>query len=185
MRPALGAFGPVRCPDLPRERAGALAAARAAVAGPAPVALVGHSMGAVIALRVAAERSDHVRAVVLGGCFFPPARNGRSLPASVAGYGRHRVAFLREARRGAVPAGSGAAGVRTGGAGPEAHCGRWSGSRCGRRASTRSPEPCARRCSSSTPPTTTTCPSTSRWRPGPGTPTGRCACSPAAATTRS
>jgi pimeloyl-ACP methyl ester carboxylesterase len=110
VRPALGAFGPVRCPDLPRDRARALAAARAAVAGPAPVALVGHSMGAVIALRVAAERPDHVRAVVLGGCFFPPARNGRSLPASVAGYGRHRVAFVREARRGAVPAGSGASG---------------------------------------------------------------------------
>lgn len=106
VRPALEAFGPVRSPDLPRERAGALAAARAAVAGPDPVALVGHSMGAVIALRIAAERPDRVRAVVLGGCFFPPARNGRSLPASVAGYGRHRVAFLREARRGDAPAGA-------------------------------------------------------------------------------
>ena len=112
VRPALEAFGPVRCPDLPRDRASALAAARAAVAGPDPVALVGHSMGAVIALRVAADRPDRVRAVVLAGCFFPPARNGRSLTASVAGYGRHRVAFVREARRGSSvasgsPGGSG------------------------------------------------------------------------------
>jgi pimeloyl-ACP methyl ester carboxylesterase len=109
VRPALEALGPVRCPDLPRDPANALAAARAAVSGPAPVALVGHSMGAVVALRVAAEAPDRVRAVVLGGCFFPPARNGRSLPASVADYGRHRVAFVREARGGAS-AGSGGSG---------------------------------------------------------------------------
>jgi len=71
-------------------------------------------MGAVIALRVAADRPDRVRAVVLAGCFFPPARNGRSLTASVAGYGRHRVAFVREARRGSSVAGgsSGGAGGR-------------------------------------------------------------------------
>jgi pimeloyl-ACP methyl ester carboxylesterase len=120
--PALAAFGPVRCPSLPRDPAGALAAARAAVAAsPEPVVLVGHSMGAVVALRVAAERPERVRAVVLGGCFFPPARNGRGLTASVTDYGRHRVAFVREARRGGVAAGAGdatSAGDAGGSAGP-------------------------------------------------------------------
>jgi pimeloyl-ACP methyl ester carboxylesterase len=69
-------------------------------------------MGAVIALRVAAEPARAVRAVVLVGGFFPPARNGRTLAASVADYARHRAAFVREARgRAAAP------GSRRGGAG--------------------------------------------------------------------
>jgi len=95
--PGLEAFGTVRCPALDRDAAGAMAAARAATDDGA--ILVGHSLGAVIALRVAAEPGRSVRGVVLSGCFFPPARNGRSVPASVADYGRHRVAFVREARR--------------------------------------------------------------------------------------
>jgi pimeloyl-ACP methyl ester carboxylesterase len=102
VRAGLEAFGPVRCPALTRARPHALASARAAVgagAGAAPVVLVGHSMGAVIALRIAAEAPAAVRGVVLSGCFFPPARNGRTLPASVADYARHRVAFVRAARR--------------------------------------------------------------------------------------
>ena len=102
VRAGLEAFGPVRCPALARARPEALASARAAIeagAGAAPVVLVGHSMGAVIALRIAIEAPAAVRAVVLSGCFFPPARNGRTLPASVADYARHRVAFVREARQ--------------------------------------------------------------------------------------
>jgi pimeloyl-ACP methyl ester carboxylesterase len=74
-----------------------MAAARAALADGSVV--VGHSMGAVIALRLAAEPGRSVRAVVLSGCFFPPARNGRTVPASVADYARHRIAFVAEARR--------------------------------------------------------------------------------------
>lgn len=92
----------MRCPALARARPEALASARAALgagAGAPPVVLVGHSMGAVIALRIAAEAPGAVRAVVLSGCFFPPARNGRTLPASLTDYARHRVAFVREARR--------------------------------------------------------------------------------------
>jgi pimeloyl-ACP methyl ester carboxylesterase len=113
VRPGLEAFGSVACPALPREPARALAAARDAVAAAGDGAVVvGHSMGAVIALRVAAERERAVGAVVLVGCFFPPARNGRPLAASVADYARHRAAFVREARgRTAAP------GSRRGGAG--------------------------------------------------------------------
>jgi pimeloyl-ACP methyl ester carboxylesterase len=37
----------------------------------------------------------------LGAVLFPPARNGRSLGASVADYARHRVAFVRSLDRGA------------------------------------------------------------------------------------
>jgi pimeloyl-ACP methyl ester carboxylesterase len=98
VRPALEAFGPVRAPALPRTPASALAAARAAAADGS--VLVGHSMGAVLALRIAAEPGRSLRAVVLSGCFFPPARNGRSFAASVGDYARHRVAFVREVRAG-------------------------------------------------------------------------------------
>ncbi len=39
------------------------------------------------------------RSVVLTGGFFPPARNGRSLGASLRDYGAHRVAFVRAMER--------------------------------------------------------------------------------------
>ena len=97
VRSGLEAFGPVRCPRLPRAERDALLAAGAA-AGDGAI-LVGHSMGALIALRLAADPRRRVRAVVLTGCFFPPARNGRSTIASVADYGAHRVAFARAAAR--------------------------------------------------------------------------------------
>jgi pimeloyl-ACP methyl ester carboxylesterase len=96
VRPALAAFGPVRAPDLPRARPDALLRSRAAADSDA--ILVGHSMGAVLALRIAAEPGRTIRAVVLSGCFFPPARNGRGVVASLADYGRHRIAFVGELR---------------------------------------------------------------------------------------
>ena len=102
VRPGLEAFGPVRCPALPRGEQDAIAAAGAA-AGEGAI-LVGHSMGALIALRLAADPRRRIRAVALTGCFFPPARNGRSTAASVADYAAHRVAFARTAaRRGSSP----------------------------------------------------------------------------------
>lgn len=60
--------------------------------------LIGHSMGGELALRIAVARSRSFRAMVLTGCFFPPARNGRTTRASLADYGRHRVAFVRAMR---------------------------------------------------------------------------------------
>jgi pimeloyl-ACP methyl ester carboxylesterase len=82
-------------PELPRDPARAIAAARSAVV-PGSV-LVGHSMGGVLALSLAMDCEP--RAVVLTGSFFPPARNGRSLGASLRDYGAHRVAFLRSMER--------------------------------------------------------------------------------------
>jgi len=89
------ALGDVVVAELPRDPARAIAVARSAV-GPDPV-LVGHSMGGVLALRLAADCAP--RAVVLTGSFFPPARNGRSLGASLRDYGAHRVAFVRSMQR--------------------------------------------------------------------------------------
>ena len=54
-------------------------------------------MGGVLALRLAAGL--RAAAVVLTGSFFPPARNGRSLGASLRDYGAHRVAFVRSMER--------------------------------------------------------------------------------------
>ena len=90
-----GALGDVVAPALPRDPSRALAVARS-VAVPGSV-LVGHSMGAVLALRLAVDCAP--RAVVLTGSFFPPARNGRSLGASLRDYGAHRVAFVRSMER--------------------------------------------------------------------------------------
>jgi pimeloyl-ACP methyl ester carboxylesterase len=96
VRSGLERFGRVSAPQLPRDPAAALAVASAAVE-PGDV-VIGHSMGGVLALRLARERRP--RALILTSCFFPPARNGRSLGATVADYARHRVAFVRAARRG-------------------------------------------------------------------------------------
>jgi pimeloyl-ACP methyl ester carboxylesterase len=59
-------------------------------------AVAGHSFGGVQALRLAAERRDRVAALVLTGCFFPPARGGRSYAAAVWDYARHRALYVRE-----------------------------------------------------------------------------------------
>jgi pimeloyl-ACP methyl ester carboxylesterase len=89
----LEAFGHVRAPALPRNPAEALARADAIVEPGAIV--VGHSLGGVIALRLAGNGAKPLRGVVLTGCFFPHARNGRSLAASARDFVGHRVALIR------------------------------------------------------------------------------------------
>jgi pimeloyl-ACP methyl ester carboxylesterase len=96
VRGSLAEFGEVVTPELPRDvkRAQRIAAA----ATPDGAIVVGHSMGAIIALMMAAERGMSIRGVVASSPFFPPALNGRSLPAAIADYVSHRVAFLRQRR---------------------------------------------------------------------------------------
>jgi pimeloyl-ACP methyl ester carboxylesterase len=60
--------------------------------------VIGHSMGAVMAMRLLTRRPRPVCAAVLTGCFFPPARNGRSSAEAILDYGAHRVAFLANSR---------------------------------------------------------------------------------------
>jgi len=67
---------------------------------PGPTVLVGHSMGAVVALLAAgAEQSRTFSGLVLSAPFVPVARDGRSTVATAADYARHRVRFLAEAVR--------------------------------------------------------------------------------------
>lgn len=56
-------------------------------------------MGGVLALRLAQERPRSLRALILTGCFFRPARNGRSLSTTVGDYLAHRVEFVRSLDR--------------------------------------------------------------------------------------
>jgi pimeloyl-ACP methyl ester carboxylesterase len=58
--------------------------------------LLGHSFGAVQALEIAAAQPNRVDGVVLTGCFFPPARGGRTLGAAALDYGRHRALYVRD-----------------------------------------------------------------------------------------
>ena len=97
VRPGLLRFGRVTAPDLPRGGMPALRAATAAL--PRPAVLIAHSMAGPLALWHAAQRPEAVTGIVLTDSFFPPARNGRTLRASLADYGRHRVAVVRAARR--------------------------------------------------------------------------------------
>jgi pimeloyl-ACP methyl ester carboxylesterase len=79
---------------------------RVATAMPAEgaVVLLGHSFGGVQALKTAAARPERIAAVVLTGCFFPPARGGRTLAETVVDYVRHRVLYVRDlAARGRAP----------------------------------------------------------------------------------
>jgi pimeloyl-ACP methyl ester carboxylesterase len=61
--------------------------------------VIGHSLGAVQALNVAVAHPDRVQAVVLTGGFFPPARGGRSVVATIADYLRHRASYVRDVAR--------------------------------------------------------------------------------------
>ena len=88
--PRLEEFGSMVAPQLPCDRLDELLQPGAIV--------IGHSMGAVEAMRLLARRPRPLRALVLTGCFFPPARNGRSTAASLLDYGAHRVAFVRNTR---------------------------------------------------------------------------------------
>jgi pimeloyl-ACP methyl ester carboxylesterase len=96
VRPGLERYGRVVAPQLPRDvgRAQWIAAA----ATPEGAFVVGHSLGALIAMRLAADSTRGVQGVVLTSSFFPPALNGRSAAATVRDYAGHRVAFLRELR---------------------------------------------------------------------------------------
>lgn len=107
VRAGLEPYGTVRTPRLPPRPADALARADAAIA--AGDVVIGHSLGGVLALRLAQERPRPLRALVLTGCFFPPARNGRGLAAAIADYAGHRLAFVRDVARGE------AAGEQSGG----------------------------------------------------------------------
>jgi pimeloyl-ACP methyl ester carboxylesterase len=93
VRADLSPFGTVVSPQLPSAPSQALELLDSTIAPGAIV--VAHSMGTVLAMRLAKNRPRPLRAVILTGCFFPPARNGRTLGASVADYAAHRVAFVR------------------------------------------------------------------------------------------
>lgn len=96
VRPGLERFGRVITPSLPRSPDRALDAVEAAV--PPGAILIGHSIGGVLALRLARERPRPLAALILTDCFFPPARNGRSMSATLRDYAAHRVAYLRSLR---------------------------------------------------------------------------------------
>ncbi len=89
-------FGRVVTPELPRdvERAYRVAAS----VTPDGAIVVGHSFGAILAVRLAAESGMAIRGVVVSSSFFPPALNGRSLAAAIVDYARHRAAFVRGLR---------------------------------------------------------------------------------------
>ena len=96
MRPELARFGDVVAPRIPSAPTQALDVIDAVIT-PASI-LVGHSMGAVLAMRLAKARPRPLRAAILTGCFFAPARNGRTPAATAADYAAHRIAFLRASR---------------------------------------------------------------------------------------
>jgi pimeloyl-ACP methyl ester carboxylesterase len=94
--PELARFGELVAPQIPSSPTQALDVIDAAIT-PASI-VVGHSMGAVLAMRLAKTRPRSLRAAILTGCFFAPARNGRTLAATAADYAAHRIAFLRASR---------------------------------------------------------------------------------------
>jgi len=111
VRAGLARFGEVVTPGLPRSPDRALEIIDAAV--PPGSIVVGHSIGGVLALRLARERPRPLAALILSDCFFPPARNGRGTVATLRDYGAHRVAYLRALRgRSGAPV---EAGSRSGG----------------------------------------------------------------------
>jgi pimeloyl-ACP methyl ester carboxylesterase len=67
--------------------------------------VIGHSQGAIEAMRLAAAEPHRFDRLILTGGFFPPSRGGRSLGPAALHYGRHRLAYLRELRaRATAPA---------------------------------------------------------------------------------
>jgi pimeloyl-ACP methyl ester carboxylesterase len=93
VRARLGAYGAVVTPALPRDAAAALTAA-AQVIGPGAV-VIGHSMGGIVALRLARADRAELGGVILTGCPFPVARNGRTRLTTALDYAGHRVSFVR------------------------------------------------------------------------------------------
>lgn len=108
VRERLQAYGTVATPALPRSSSAATAVATRAVAPGAVV--IGHSMGGIVALQIARGAAPvplgrasecqlavppPVGGVILTGCPFPVARNGRTRIATALDYAGHRVAFVR------------------------------------------------------------------------------------------
>lgn len=92
VREGLEEFGVVVTPQLPRTSVRKLVES-APLLEIGDAVLVGHSVGAVVALRIAA--STEVRGLILTSSFVPPARNGRSFRAALLDYGSHRLAIAR------------------------------------------------------------------------------------------
>ncbi|HYX83684.1 MAG TPA: alpha/beta hydrolase [Gaiellales bacterium] len=71
--------------------------------------VIGHSMGAFVAMRAVAAEPGRVAGLILSSAFFPVARNGRSVTATAVDYARHRFLFAagaagrRRARRPVTP----------------------------------------------------------------------------------
>jgi pimeloyl-ACP methyl ester carboxylesterase len=66
---------------------------------PAGSILIGHSMGALASMLLAAGGTRRFAGVVLTAPFLPAGRNGRSTVTTTADYARHRAQFLAGARR--------------------------------------------------------------------------------------
>jgi pimeloyl-ACP methyl ester carboxylesterase len=100
VRAGLTAWGEVSAPDLGRlGRADAISIPELR---PGTV-LVGHSLGAVLALRLASG-SVSVRGLVMTSGFYPPGRNDQSYANALGSYARHRVAVAKAlAAEGARP----------------------------------------------------------------------------------
>lgn len=96
VRAGLERFGRVITPSLPRAPSRAIEVVDREV--PPGAIVIGHSMGGVLALRLAQRRQRPLSALILADCFFPPARNGRGTLATMRDYGAHRVAYLRALR---------------------------------------------------------------------------------------
>ena len=88
VRDGLAAWGDVSAPDL--GRAGRPDSLSVANLRPGTV-LVGHSLGAVLALRLASTATS-VRGLVMTSGFYPPGRHDQSPVAAWGSYARHRVA---------------------------------------------------------------------------------------------
>ncbi len=67
---------------------------RALASAPEPAVLIGHSMGAVVSMLIAASQPDRLDGLVLTAPFLPVARNGRSTLATATDYAGHRGLFL-------------------------------------------------------------------------------------------
>jgi pimeloyl-ACP methyl ester carboxylesterase len=65
----------------------------ARVRAPGAAVLIGHSMGAVVAMEAAAAEPQLFAGLVMTDGFYPPSRNGRSFAATAADYARHRLLF--------------------------------------------------------------------------------------------
>jgi pimeloyl-ACP methyl ester carboxylesterase len=66
---------------------------------PGGTVLIGHSMGALVAMQAAAAEPPLFTGLVMTDGFYPPSRNGRTITATAADYTRHRLLFAAGALR--------------------------------------------------------------------------------------